>query len=358
MISVIVPVYNTGKTLNKCLKSIVNQTYKDFEIILVNDCSTDKKTKQLISDWVKSDSRIVLIDKIVNEGVDKARYDAIQVVKGDFLTFVDSDDWIEKDALQSLLSISKQTGAEVVIGKMRKIYWKGLLKKNDAYKSDWMGRLITHEELMEKYFLSYFGVNILPVNLCAVLFRTSVVKAAEIKPSGLKFGEDLLMSMQIFPHINSLFAVNKVVYNYIVGIPSISDKYLDSWLESARNLYLKKMATIERMHYDKALFFQNAELMNYLRSFVFGCSLHRPNQKTRNIDLLKQEFENPIYKRLSLLMDFAYRDKESVRLILGGDAEGFYNRVEEMEMKSIKKNPKIYVLSLTTRLLHLLHFKK
>ena len=66
MISVIVPVYNTGKTLNKCLKSVVNQTYKDFEIILVNDCSTDQKTISLISEWVKKDSRIRLIDNSIN----------------------------------------------------------------------------------------------------------------------------------------------------------------------------------------------------------------------------------------------------------------------------------------------------
>lgn len=347
MISVIVPVFNTGKALNKCLNSIVNQTYNDIEIILVNDHSTDKLTNSLIYEWVKREPRIRLIDKGVNEGVDLARFSALQVVTGEYITFVDSDDWIEKDALETQINISIKTGADVVIGKMRKVYYHGLFSKENPYEKDWMNRLIQHDELMSKYFLSYFGVNKLPIQLWSVLFRTTVVKSSNIKPSGMKFGEDLLMSMQIFPQINSLYAVDKVVYNYNVGAPKISDKYFDKWLESARLLYEKKMEIITEMHYDKAMYYQKMELINYLKFYIYVCCTRRLSQRDLNIQSLKNEIQNPIYQTLNTLLNSKYSDQKSVEFIINGDAEAFYSYIEK-DLRNIRKNPKIFFLNLLT----------
>lgn len=349
MISVIIPVFNTGKALNKCLRSVATQTYDDLEIILVNDHSTDKITNSLIYEWTNKESRIRLIEKDVNEGVDKARYSALQVASGDFITFVDSDDWIEKDALETQITIANATGADVVIGKMRKLFYHGLISKESPYEKDWMNRLILHEELMSKYYLSYFGVNKLPIQLWAVLFRSSVVRVSDIVPSGLKFGEDLLMSMRIFPNANSLYAVNKVIYNYNVGSPKISDKYFDNWLENARLLYEKKMNTIVEMHYDKAIYYQNLELLNYLKFYIYVCCTRKSNQRSNNIEILRNEILNPAYNNLSSLLNSKYSDSKSVELILNGDAESFYTYIEK-ELRSIKNNPKLYILSLLTNI--------
>ena len=349
MISVIIPVFNTGKALNKCINSVVNQTYSDIEIILVNDHSTDAITNSLIYEWVQKEPRIRLIDKEVNEGVDKARYSALQEVSGDYIAFVDSDDWIEKDAFETLINISFETGADVVIGKMRKIFYHGLYSKESPYEKDWMNRLILHNELMSKYFLSYFGANILPIQLWSVLFRTSVVKSSSIIPSGLKFGEDLLMSMKIFPQINSLYAVNKVVYNYNVGSPNISDKYFDKWLESARLLYQKKMDTIIDMHYDKAIYYQKMELINYLKFYIYICCTRRSNQRGNNIEILRIEIQNPVYKSLSSLLNSPCRDPKSVELIISGDAEAFYSYIEK-QLWNIRKNPRLFFLYLFFRI--------
>lgn len=354
MISVIIPVFNTGKALNKCINSVVSQTYKDIEVILVNDHSTDDITNSLIHEWVIKEPRIRLIDKAVNEGVDMARYSALQEVSGDYITFVDSDDWIEKDAFETLLNISLETGADVVIGKMRKVFYHGLYSKETPYEKDWMNRLILHDELMSKYFLSYFGVNKLPIQLWSVLFRTSVVKTSNIIPSGLKFGEDLLMSMKIFPHINSLYAVNKVVYNYNVGSPNYSDKYFDNWLESARLLYEKKMDTIIEMHYDKAIYYQKMELINYLKFYVYICCTRRSNQRNNNIETLKTEIQNPVYKSLNTLLNSRYNDPEAVDFIINGNAEAFYSYIEK-DLGNICKNPRLFFLNLisgTRRLLN------
>ena len=101
MISVIIPVYNTAKFLFTCIKSIIDQTYQDLEIILVNDASTDNSI-QICNTFREKDNRIVLIDKQQNEGVEKARYDGILTATRNYICFVDSDDWLEKDTLKRM----------------------------------------------------------------------------------------------------------------------------------------------------------------------------------------------------------------------------------------------------------------
>ena len=92
LISVIVPVYNAEKYLKECVESLINQTYINLEIILINDGSTDNSI-QICNEYADYDSRIIVVDKL-NEGVSKTRNLGIEIAKGDFITFVDSDDYI------------------------------------------------------------------------------------------------------------------------------------------------------------------------------------------------------------------------------------------------------------------------
>ena len=224
MVSIIVPVYNTGEVLNKCLRSVVRQTYTDWECIIVNDGSTDAVTLQVLKKWRDCGSKFTFIDKIVNEGVDAARFSALTIAKGDYITFVDSDDWLEPQALEVLVAKSYETDADVVVGRMRKVYLGGLFSKSNTSTPEWMERLILHDELMEKYYISFFGVNILPVNIWAILYRRDLFICANIQPSKLMFGEDLLVNMYLFPHIKTFYAIDETIYNYRVGLPGISTK--------------------------------------------------------------------------------------------------------------------------------------
>ena len=99
-VSIIIPVYNVEKYLNRCIKSILKQTFRDFELILVDDGSPDK-CPQLCDDWCKKDKRIWVIHK-ENGGQSSARNVGLEAARGEYIGFVDSDDWIEKDMLQLL----------------------------------------------------------------------------------------------------------------------------------------------------------------------------------------------------------------------------------------------------------------
>ena len=328
MVSIIVPVYNTGKVLDKCLRSVVRQTYTDWECIIVNDGSTDTSTIRVLQKWRNYRSKFIFIDKATNEGVDMARFSALAIAKGDYVTFVDSDDWLESDALDIMVAKSFETEADVVVGRMRKVYMGGLFSKSDTSTPEWMERVISHEELMAKYYISFFGVNILPVNIWAVLYKRCLFSNANIEPSKLMFGEDLVVNMRLFPYIKTYYAFDKIIYNYRIGIPGISDKYLNSWLKNARNLYEIKMQILQAANFEDGIYYQKIELVNYIKSYINTCLRYRRKQRNKNIKVLQKELSYSIYKDLATLEGTPYKDISFVFLIADGKAEELYSIME------------------------------
>ena len=120
MISVIVPVYNVAAYLDRCVKSIVNQTYADLEIILVDDGSPDQ-CGTMCDNWAMKDKRIKVVHK-ENGGLSDARNAGIEVASGDYIGFVDSDDWIEPDMYQDLLEAVEREGAELAVTGINRTY--------------------------------------------------------------------------------------------------------------------------------------------------------------------------------------------------------------------------------------------
>ena len=100
LISIIIPVYNAEKYLKKCLDSVINQTYKNLEIILVDDGSTDK-SPEICDKYAEKDSRIIVLHK-ENGGVSSSRNAGLDIFKGEYLSFVDSDDYVEPDYIEYL----------------------------------------------------------------------------------------------------------------------------------------------------------------------------------------------------------------------------------------------------------------
>lgn len=114
MISVIVPVYKTAKYIPQCLDSILAQTYKNLEVIVVNDASPDNSI-DILRRYAAMDSRVRIVDKQVNEGLARARFSGMDVASGEWLTFVDSDDWLlRNDILDKAHSKATETGADYV----------------------------------------------------------------------------------------------------------------------------------------------------------------------------------------------------------------------------------------------------
>lgn len=116
-VSVVIPVYNVENYLEECLDSIINQTLKDIEIICINDGSTDASI-DILEKYAKADSRIQIFNQN-NSGLSAARNRGIELSKGEFVYFIDSDDYLDLNALKELYDLSVKYGTDFIIFKLR-----------------------------------------------------------------------------------------------------------------------------------------------------------------------------------------------------------------------------------------------
>ena len=114
LVSIITPVYNSEKFLNKCIDSILNQTYNNFELILVDDGSADKSL-QICDEYARKDSRIVVIHQ-KNQGQAVARNKALDICKGDYISFIDSDDYLKRNFLETYMHAAQKKDADIIVG--------------------------------------------------------------------------------------------------------------------------------------------------------------------------------------------------------------------------------------------------
>lgn len=192
-ISVIVPIYNTEEYLSYCIESILAQTFTDFELILVNDGSSDN-SKKICDEYAQKDSRIVVVNKN-NEGVTKTRERGVNISKGEWITFVDSDDSIPIDALYLLNGYTNDV-TDIIIGQ---IYSK---KDNDEKINieDYRALLIS-------------GKLVSPV---AKLIRNDLFNNTIFNiPKEINIGEDMLMNIKLaFCSHNNVVILKDKIYNY------------------------------------------------------------------------------------------------------------------------------------------------
>jgi len=128
LVSVIIPVYNVDEYLRSCLESIVSQTHHNIEIILINDGSTDK-SPSICNEFKIKDSRIKLINK-ENGGLSSARNAGLDVCNGDFITFVDSDDWVDKRYVETLLIIAVTKKSDIAFGENELVFFESQIHTN------------------------------------------------------------------------------------------------------------------------------------------------------------------------------------------------------------------------------------
>lgn len=167
LISVIVPIYKVESYLNRCIDSIINQTYKNLEIILVDDGSPDR-CGEICDNYAKLDSRIRVIHKI-NGGLSSARNAGLKIAKGDYIGFVDSDDYIKTDMYENLINACIMNECHVSGVRYERRYQNGL--KEDSLT------VITDNSLKssEEYFRELL-LHVGDVSVCTKLFEKSILE--------------------------------------------------------------------------------------------------------------------------------------------------------------------------------------
>lgn len=166
MISIIVPVYNAEQYLTECIDSLLSQTYKDIEVILVNDGSTDGSGK-ICEQFVKKDKRIRFISQ-ENSGVSVARNSALDIAQGEYLCFVDSDDTVAPDYITSLLGLSAN-GDFAICGYTRE---QALLGEKEVSRKNYD---------VNSYIIQIFGESLIHPNIWMMLFRNNIIQSNKLR---------------------------------------------------------------------------------------------------------------------------------------------------------------------------------
>ena len=210
-ISVIVPVYNSGKYLKRCIDSILSQSYNDFELILVNDGSTDRSGE--ICKGFK-DPRIRYFEQN-NKGVSSARNVGIKECRGEYITFADSDDILMQDYLMRLVSMQKKYGTDIVICTFSDRDEDG--KCVDVYSPEWSRNKLIRGSKARAVFtdkiLSNTGNKRPAMSPYCKLYRADIIKNnGIIFNEKLPVGEDVLFNLTYAQHMDSLVFIKKVLY--------------------------------------------------------------------------------------------------------------------------------------------------
>ncbi len=214
-LSVIVPIYNVEKYLQQCVDSIINQRYKKLDIVLVDDGSTDNSGK--IADLYKNDPRVKVIHK-QNEGLLKARFEGAREAAGEFVTFVDADDWIDKDMYSGMMAKVEEKNVDMIWCGMKRSYEdgesydimpllsEGLYEEKNLRKNVWPQMLWNDEK----------GTNVLNASLCSKIIRKNILYARLQKTSTLDiyYGEDAAVLFPAMLDIHSFYVMHKSFYHH------------------------------------------------------------------------------------------------------------------------------------------------
>lgn len=237
-ISVIVPIYNSSKYLDRCLNSIVNQSYLNIEILLIDDGSTDNSL-EICNKFAIKDKRIKVFHK-ENNGVSAARNDGIEYSTGDYIAFVDSDDYLEIDMYERMMKINDEFNCDIV---MCDCYKESCFNR-EMFSHNIKSGYYDRNMLVKEYFptlLMNNSVDYPPtISNWVCLFKKNVIIKNNIRYEvGIRFSEDLLFGSKYMYYANSFYYMQyECLYHYTMNQNSVTHTYYKNKWENMTKLFL------------------------------------------------------------------------------------------------------------------------
>ena len=275
-VSIIMPVYNAEKYLKQAIESVLNQTYSNFELILINDASTDN-SKEICREYCKKESRIVLLENdSESHGPGPTRNIGLDHALGEYIYFMDADDWIEDCLLQCAVNQIQETNADIV--QFGVIYERN--GGNDNPKYYWKGKNLLTKDEIKKDFFNFWKEN--RWSLWIYLFRSEIVKT--IRFENIINGEDTSYTMDALCNAEKIAYIPKTLYHYRYIEGSTSHRWIKNTIECREVIW-------------------NHQL-NFLKSFRGGIN------KLAYAEVAYDNYIWTIYQLSSNLCTLSYRDKK------------------------------------------------
>ena len=304
-ISIIIPIYNASKFLEKCIRSIMEQDFRDIEIICVNDGSTDNSL-EILNKLSKEDSRLKIIDK-KNEGASKARNIALEVARGKYCLNIDSDDWIEQGYIKALYERAEKDNLDITISNIIFDYF------NDSSKNYILNDL---EILDEKMISGEEYINIFLKNNFYGYTWNKLIKTELYKKNNLKYNEkifmmeDVEMILKLAKIGKKIGKVNKAFYHYIQHQTNGSKKISLKRIEDMQRCYEELFIYFKK---DKIILFElEKRCLNSIFHFL-KCSFDLKNDIKYKIfqkEYLEKSKKTPFLKiqKGDIKMEIIYRN--------------------------------------------------
>ena len=329
-ISLIIPVYNVEKYLKKCIDSVLKQTYKNLEILLIDDGSTDDSLK-ICNSYALKDSRIKVYHKD-NEGLSATRNLGIKLSTGKYLAFIDSDDVLTEDYCETLFKAIKHSNSDVASVSLVMTRANGykieINNEQEPLNHDESTKVYTSKSMLKEVLLRKSFKNY----ICTKLYRRELFNSCQFKEKICY--EDVLFTYEMTKHINKIAYVDKVCYNYLKRKNSItatcSEKNLNDFLDVA----LYRYEDVKKNNQSYEVYNTYALLESIISISIKHVIAHRQyqsvNEKSNHIfdiicDALQDE--NLELKLIPLLKP---SQKTSLYLILY-NRELFYNFLEKKQ---------------------------
>ena len=326
MISIIMPVYNIERKQTKlkaAINSVLNQSYSDYELIVVNDGSTDK-TEQILLELPKRDKRIRIISK-ENGGVESARREGLKDTKGDFILHMDQDDMYRNDAFEVFLRIIEKTDADVVVANnVRFIFNQKFSFEKCNTPSMQVEKVINHDDFMSQYFVSFFGINDFPVNIWNKMYRKKFLDRCPEPPLTGQIIEDLSYNMHILPYAKKIAIIPDVLYYYRWG--GFTNRYDKTILDTALVGYRLKTCQIEKYGMSQFKVSTAIELLNYLNTYFSKSVEYDVLNKDKFLPEAERVFAmSEVRESIEIVRDYNKYHSDYIDAMLAYDFDNLYS---------------------------------
>ena len=314
-VSVIVPVYQVEKYVAKCLDSIVNQTYKEIEIIIVDDGSTDL-SGQICNQYALSDNRIQVIHK-KNGGLMSAWLEGLKYATGEYLFFVDSDDWIDTDSIEKMVEIVRNTDVDIVCANYYVEYDGGRFADRHTILPGLYTRKRIKEEILPNLINDgkYLSRGIRICRWGKLIRKTCLEPYTKYCNLKVSIGEDMNIMVPVIAKSNSIFIMeDSFFYHYRMNNESIMKKVSDGMWTKVLILHHTMQGIIDCIGDDSL---KSQEIQNYcdLSVMVIGKELKMLSFRRKNLQTLYSSKDYNFLKRNISLERYSGIEKIAARVI-------------------------------------------
>ncbi len=303
LVTVVVPVYKAEQYLERCISSIVHQTYQNIEVLLIDDGSPDA-CPHLCDAWAKRDPRVHVVHK-TNEGLGCARNTGIEYSEGEYICFIDSDDYIARDTIEKAYLAAEQYGADVVCFGMSCVSGSGQIV--NSYVPQRMKQVYFGEEIRDDLLLQMIGNNPdtgeqcqIPLSACCKLYSMELIEAIGWRFVSEKeiISEDFYSIMRIMHFVKSVAVVPEALYFYCENMNSVTHTYYPDRFEKICWFYVKMMELIYELNYSDKIRKQFGDIFLGMLIAVMKQEVDSPQSYSAKRKRLKTFLQNDLVQRI------------------------------------------------------------